>query len=946
MAGEAVSGRYGAARHAVADGGGPQRPPISDDRSLVDRLLAGGGDDHAFDWGWGDPASGDLVTDREPLQDIPELWGSDGRSARDSGESDGPEEKHFPTPRLHGESSLDDGPAGDRDGGPGPDRFGQSRPDVLRPADPGEDDRDWSDRSQDDLGSDDWGAPAPEFEDRRPGASAFGDSRPDRALDDSRFDDLRFAGGRLDGDPLDALSTGRVLADPGPLGDSTRDQGTSERHPLHDVPMDGDHAGARPGSDPLDRDPRDRLDRSPLAPPLPDRDPLGGDRPDLPTVREPEGDRGPREPEPHDALLGRDPLNRDSLNRDSPERDWQGRDHLDPGPRSVAPAGDAMDRGPSGPGPLERRGADDDRFGGGSSRDLDRFERDPQERGANDRDPLGPEPAERKLAVADPRLRRWADRNRPSGPPSRDHADRSAAPAPFADERVDPEPHGADPLGADPLGADPLGADSLGTDRGSADRLGSNGVGPDRFGPDQLGSDKLGSDNFGPDKFGADLFGAGPDGRDRPDAGLVPRDADPYADPALTESALTGRIRIADADAPVPDHPRPEPSTGDPAGREPFDQGRESLDVTPDPTTAFTAVAPEEPAPQLEEYAVRRRAAEQEAASAEEAASSAAERASAAIAAAARAAEEAEAAAEVAAEAAAKANEAAEAEVRAIADTVARGEAPGQQDARADAPEPPTQAVPLIAPARAPGRRPPPRRPAGPPPRGARPDEPGRSGGPPPPPAPRYTPLRGGTDGEATAVLTGLEALRDPVRPRGPEPAPAEVTTAAARRRPAAEPAPAADDADDVTEHDEESEECSLVGRLTSRPVVAAVGVGAVLVLAAIVAIFTTSEPEAAPAEATPAALSEPVAQQPQPTAPAIDPDSQKAIAFLTAMRDADIPTSSSGQAETEAAAAICDQLDQGADEAQLARSVPAVLPDVTRGQASDVVDFAQQHYC
>jgi Protein of unknown function (DUF732) len=122
--------------------------------------------------------------------------------------------------------------------------------------------------------------------------------------------------------------------------------------------------------------------------------------------------------------------------------------------------------------------------------------------------------------------------------------------------------------------------------------------------------------------------------------------------------------------------------------------------------------------------------------------------------------------------------------------------------------------------------------------------------------------------------------------------------------------------------------------------------VGAVLVLAAIVAIFTTSEPEAAPAEATPAAVSAPVAQQPEPTAAAVDLQSQKAVAFLTALRDADIPTSSSGQAEVEAADAICSQLDQGADEAQLARSVPAVLPNVTRGQASDVVDFAQQFYC
>ena len=89
--------------------------------------------------------------------------------------------------------------------------------------------------------------------------------------------------------------------------------------------------------------------------------------------------------------------------------------------------------------------------------------------------------------------------------------------------------------------------------------------------------------------------------------------------------------------------------------------------------------------------------------------------------------------------------------------------------------------------------------------------------------------------------------------------------------------------------------------------------------------------------------MAAPVAAQP---APAVDPGSEQAVAFLTALRDADIPTSSSGKAETEAAAAICAQLDQGADEAQLARSVPAVLPDVTRGQANDIVDFAKRHYC
>jgi uncharacterized protein DUF732 len=653
MAGEAVSGRYGAARHAVADEDGSRCSPAPDERSLVDRLLAGGGDEPAFDWGWGDPATGELVSDRGALHDIPELWGQDDRPARDVDAADGDEEKPFPTPRLHGESSQTD-------------------------------ERDWTDRGLDDggLGSDDRG-----HDEWEPLAAAADDWRPDPEFGD---------------DPLDALSTPRVHAENDPFGDRLHDRDGFDRGPTHDVLMDGD-------------------DRSPFVPPVDDRDPLNLDRP------------------------------------------------------------------------------------------------------------------ERKLVDTDPRLRRWADRDRPSGSP-------------------------------------------------------------------------------------------------RDDGDGVEVDADPFSDPAFAESVLTGRIRIPDADAFEEERP----------------QAPGPLDVGPEPTTAFSVAAPATPALPLDEYAARRRAAEEAAASAEAAAASAAERASAAIAAAARAAEEAEAAAEAAAQAAAQANAAAQAEVRAIADAVARGEGPGRQNGRADAPEPPTQAVPLIAPARAPGRRPPPRRPAGPAPRAAH----------------QNAPLRDVTDGEATAVLTGLDALRDPVRPRRSEPAPAEVTTIA-RRQPAVEPVHDADDEpgepddrydqdhhqnhhqNDDDHDDDEPEERGIVGRLTSRPVLAAIGVGAVLVLAAVVVFFTASEPEATPAEATPAAVSAPVApQQPEPATPAVDLHSKKAVSFLTALRDADIPTTSSGQAEVEAADAICSQLDQGADEAQLARSVPAVLPNVTRGQANDVVDYAKRFYC
>src|SRR2546430_643123 len=180
MAGEAVSGRYGAARHAVADEGGPRRHPSTDGRSLVDRLLADGGDDRAFDWDWGDPGSGDRVADEEPMHDIPELWAPREGPAREVGEPDNPEDRPFPTPRLHGDSSLD----GPLDGISSDDGFGRPEPRRADAFRSDGDDRDWSDRSLDDLGSDDWGTLGPE-------------------LDDRRLDDQRFDGGPLDGDPLD-----------------------------------------------------------------------------------------------------------------------------------------------------------------------------------------------------------------------------------------------------------------------------------------------------------------------------------------------------------------------------------------------------------------------------------------------------------------------------------------------------------------------------------------------------------------------------------------------------------------------------------------------------------------------------------------------------------------------------------------------------------------------
>ncbi|OZM80136.1 DUF732 domain-containing protein [Pseudonocardia sp. MH-G8] len=407
------------------------------------------------------------------------------------------------------------------------------------------------------------------------------------------------------------------------------------------------------------------------------------------------------------------------------------------------------------------------------------------------------------------------------------------------------------------------------------------------------------------------------------------------------------------------------PSRGPEAGGGPADLG-------PDPTTVLGIVPrdgtpdrglPEAPlaptsgpaARRLEEYGARRRATEQAAAAAEAAAAAAAERASSAIAAAARAADEAEAAAEAAARAAEEAEAAAAAEARAVAEAGAapvRNEGPGGL-AGPDPAESPTQAVPLVAPVQPQGGRAP-IRPAGPPPRAMRPDDVGPPGPPRLRAAHRAGSPRDDADAEVTEVMSGLRGLRAPGPARPPEPpSPAEATTVAPPLPPevdvreddaAAERssgrAPDAGDGDEAETPERRG------GWLTSRPVLAGGAVAVVLAVAAVVTTLTVTGADPAPAAVTAVAAPPPAESAPAVPAPAIDPESTQAVAYLTALRDADVPTSRSGQAETEAAAAICSQLDQGADETQLERSVPAVLPEVDRNQAGDVVELAQEHYC
>lgn len=134
------------------------------------------------------------------------------------------------------------------------------------------------------------------------------------------------------------------------------------------------------------------------------------------------------------------------------------------------------------------------------------------------------------------------------------------------------------------------------------------------------------------------------------------------------------------------------------------------------------------------------------------------------------------------------------------------------------------------------------------------------------------------------------------------------------------------------------------------RPVVYAVcGVLVIIgLIAALVLVLGGGGSTATPAASGPAQ---------QPAAPAagaeaagavdkIDPTSEKAVAFLDAMRESGITTSRSGLSETQAAAGICNQLSDGVSEATLAKSLPTQLPTVSKKQSPLFVELAQEHYC
>lgn len=377
----------------------------------------------------------------------------------------------------------------------------------------------------------------------------------------------------------------------------------------------------------------------------------------------------------------------------------------------------------------------------------------------------------------------------------------------------------------------------------------------------------------------------------------------------------------------------PTPMTTDDAGAGLVEDG-------PDPDLIGNDV-------QVDDPAVRRRAAQVAAQAAETRASEAAAAAKAAIAAAARAAALADAAAQDAERADAAVRAAVQAESRAAAETAQRpggarrtpgGPHDDPDDAVAaddtDAADTMVISSPVL-----PAPRP---RPA---PDGEhrRPD----AGG-------HRRPEGAGARHSATAETTTFTAVSAAAAP-GADPGSDPAGSAAAPVEPARDDAAAAP----TTSRTEARRRRRRVRR-PARPALVAAAVGGVLAIAGVLVagniVRTSPEPAAVIGATT---SQEPVV----PVLPSdvdgndeeaaetleraeVDPQSDRAVAYLEELRAAGVPTSRGGLAETEAAALVCRELDDGVDEDRIARALPASLPTVTRAEAQELVTIAQRNYC
>lgn len=144
--------------------------------------------------------------------------------------------------------------------------------------------------------------------------------------------------------------------------------------------------------------------------------------------------------------------------------------------------------------------------------------------------------------------------------------------------------------------------------------------------------------------------------------------------------------------------------------------------------------------------------------------------------------------------------------------------------------------------------------------------------------------------------------------------------------------------------------------RRPAPPVLAAAAAGGVLALGVVLLagnVVRTSPQPAAVVETAP--TRQPVVPVlPSPDADAgevevegeVDTLSDRAIVYLQELRAAGVPTSRGGLAETEAADLVCNEIEDGVDEARIARALPASLPTVDGRQAAELVEIAKENYC
>ena len=197
--------------------------------------------------------------------------------------------------------------------------------------------------------------------------------------------------------------------------------------------------------------------------------------------------------------------------------------------------------------------------------------------------------------------------------------------------------------------------------------------------------------------------------------------------------------------------------------------------------------------------------------------------------------------------------------------------------------------------------------------------------------------------GSAITLLAGRIRRRHTIADLESPTTELRLTLPTPRVRPAATPAatPAAGAPAAGTAPPRATRRARRPGRGRRVPVTAAV-IGTLAVAAVITGTVAGSRSDPVTTTPSPPTVLEQPAAVPMTGLPVPD----RAAAYLGALRSAEIPASRSGTPETEAATAICEQSRRGVPDAELVRSLPALLTDVDRTQAPTVVELAKRYYC